>query len=101
MWREGGVFSNSDSSIIFFSDARFNSNADEEKNKGWDSGCFEKTTANFKNDFRNRNGESFADFLSNKKKDLLSADTITVKVSVRNVSKKSPLVFYIGSISFN
>jgi hypothetical protein len=103
-WRDGGVFSNNDANAIFSTDARF---GDFMNDDGWQSGCYEKAFASFKNDFFRRVGgiediqrESLSDFLRNKKHLFESADTVTVKVAVRNKSRKAPLVLYVGSVAF-
>ncbi|CAL6426347.1 unnamed protein product [Bathycoccus prasinos] len=97
-WRDGGVFSNNDASVIFSSNARFETATSDD---GWQSGCYEKAFASFKNDFtRGDGGESLSDFLRNKKQLFESADTVTIKVAVRNASRKSPIVFYVGSVAF-
>jgi len=96
-WRDGGVFSNNDASVIFSSNARFETATSDD---GWQSGCYEKAFASFKNEFTRGDGESLSDFLQNKKQLFESADTVTIKVAVRNASRKSPIVFYIGSVAF-
>ena len=97
-WRDGGVFSNNDASVIFSSNARFETATSDD---GWQSGCYEKAFASFKNEFtRGDGGESLSDFLRNKKQLFESADTVTIKVAVRNASRKSPIVFYVGSVAF-
>ena len=101
-WREGGVFSNNDANVIFSSEVRFEGNI----NDGWQSGCYDKAFASFKTDFmrggdsKGNQREALSDFLQNRKQLFESSDTVTVKVVVRNKSRKSPLVLYIGSVAF-
>ena len=101
-WREGGVFSNNDANVIFSSEVRFEDNT----NDGWQSGCYDKAFASFKTDFvrggdsKGNQREALSDFLQNRKQLFESSDTVTVKVVVRNKSRKSPLVLYIGSVAF-
>ena len=100
-WREGGVFSNNDANVIFSSEVRFEDNT----NDGWQSGCYDKAFASFKTDFvrggdsKGNQREALSDFLQNRKQLFESSDTVTVKVVVRNKSRKSPLVLYIGSVA--